>query len=339
MLAWHQEKGRKDLPWKVPGDPYRVWLSEIMLQQTQVATVIPYFERFMNRFPTLESLAKAPLDDVLQHWAGLGYYARARNLHQTAKTIVDVYQGKFPKTVGDLVALPGIGLSTAGAIVAQAFNIRAPILDGNVKRVLSRFHCVKGQPQQASVLETLWTLADYYTPTQQVGDYTQAMMDMGATMCTRTRPRCEECPVHTRCMAFGQDDPLRYPEKKPKKIIPQRKTTVMVLQNARGEYLLVQRPPSGIWGGLWSLPEFDSLALAKAAAQKMGSSASTRVQKLPLMEHAFTHYRLTLHPYAMQVHRPKKEGLPKNHRWYSQNQLTDIGLPTPIKKILTGHTT
>lgn len=338
VLAWHASFGRVDLPWKTR-DPYRVWLSEIMLQQTQVATVIPYFERFVARFPTVEHLAQASLEHVLQHWAGLGYYARARNLHRTAQAVVTSHQGCFPKDIESLVALPGIGLSTAGALVAQAYEIRAPILDGNVKRVLSRFHCVAGQTQNSLVLERLWALADYYTPKAQVGDYTQAIMDIGATLCTRTRPQCTACPLQARCLAYQQDDPLRYPEKPPKKKIPKRQTTVMVLRNPRGDYLLIERPPRGIWGGLWSLPEFETLDLAKTFIKKhWGAIAPKSWQRQPLVDHAFTHYKLTIHPYALQLPTHKTPKIPQEKvAWYAPHQLTDIGLPAPIKKILN-HT-
>ena len=258
VLTWFDKHGRKHLPWQQNITPYRVWLSEIMLQQTQVATVIPYFERFTAQFPDVHSLAIAPIDQVLHLWTGLGYYARARNLHRCAQTVVAQYDGEFPSTVKTLCELTGIGRSTAGAIVSIAFQQRAAILDGNVKRVLARYHAVEGWPGQTETLNQLWEIAEQYTPDKRANDYTQAMMDMGATLCMRTKPSCERCPLQSGCIAYAQGAQNRYPSKKPKKDIPVKSVQLLMLRDPAGDILLQQRPPQGIWGGLWSFPELHS---------------------------------------------------------------------------------
>ena len=255
LLAWFDQHGRRDLPWQRAINPYRVWVSEIMLQQTQVATVIPYFERFTGRFPTLAELASADLDEVLHHWTGLGYYARGRNLHKAARVVVADHQGELPRCVEVLQSLPGIGRSTAGAIAAIAYGIRAPILDGNVKRVLTRFHAVAGYPGVPAVARTLWQLADQHTPARRVADYTQAIMDLGATVCVRNGPSCHRCPIQTGCEALEAGVVDAYPGKKPRKNKPVRAARLFVLHDGRGGCLLEQRPENGIWGGLWTPPE------------------------------------------------------------------------------------
>ncbi|MBD3609161.1 MAG: A/G-specific adenine glycosylase, partial [Gammaproteobacteria bacterium] len=254
LLVWFDQHGRKELPWK-SSDPYRVWISEIMLQQTQVTTVIPYFERFITRFPDIATLAMAKQDEVLHLWTGLGYYARARNLHKAAQIIQQQYQGRFPEDFDQVIALPGIGRSTAGAILAQAMEQRHAILDGNVKRLLSRLYVIEGWPGEKQTENKLWQLAEELTPRQRIADYTQAVMDIGATLCKRSKPDCDHCPFHNHCQARRQGRQAELPHRKPKKDKPVKRCHMLILQDAQGHVLLQQRPPSGIWGGLWSLPE------------------------------------------------------------------------------------
>jgi A/G-specific adenine glycosylase len=257
LLPWFDRHGRHDLPWKAGADPYRIWLSEIMLQQTQVTTVIPYYERFLEAFPDADALAAAEVDAVLARWTGLGYYARARNLHRAARAIVDDHGGRFPADVDALAALPGIGRSTAGAIAAQAFGVRAPILDGNVKRVITRLAAVEGWPGRTAVARELWALAEDWTPAERVADYTQAVMDLGATVCTPRRPACDACPLADRCLARARGLQHRLPTPKPKREKPERRTRMLLIQDPDGAVLLERRPPQGIWGGLWCFPQQD----------------------------------------------------------------------------------
>ncbi|MCS5712621.1 A/G-specific adenine glycosylase [Candidatus Berkiella aquae] len=333
LLKWYAQHGRHDLPWKKPLSVYRVWVSEIMLQQTQVSTVIPYFARFMASFPSLESLANAPLDSVLQHWAGLGYYARARNLHKAAKCLVNDFAGIFPKDVTTLSSLPGIGLSTAGAIIAQAYNLRAPILDGNVKRVLCRFHGIKSWPGEKKVHDKLWELAEYHTPKQQAADYTQATMDLGATCCTRTKPSCELCPLQKHCAAFSQQSQAQCPGKKPRKKLPTKQLYMLCAQNQHGELLLQQRPLKGIWAGLWSLPEFtDESAIVPWLNEFLGTSGAKLTALSPIL-HTFTHYHLTILPRLITI-RKKAIKSQSNLSWLNNDALAQRGLPAPIQKLI-----
>ena len=255
VLAWFEDHGRTDLPWQQDATPYKVWISEVMLQQTQVATVIPYFNRFMAAFPDVDTLASAPLDKVLHYWSGLGYYARARNLHKAACMIQDVYAGVFPEELPKVTALPGVGLSTAGAILSLALNQCHPILDGNVKRVLARCYAVAGWPGQTAVAKQLWRLSGTLTPRSRTAEYNQAMMDLGATVCTRSNPLCDLCPVNSHCLARIQDKISQYPGRKQKKLLPVRNIQMLLLRDRQGRLLLEQRPPTGVWGGLWSFPE------------------------------------------------------------------------------------
>ncbi len=333
LLRWYKTQGRHDLPWKKQKTAYPVWLSEIMLQQTQVSTVIPYFERFMKAFPNVKQLGKAPLDQVLHYWSGLGYYARARNLHKTAQIVTEQCKGSFPRTVEELQALPGIGRSTAGAIVAQAFNQFAPILDANVKRVLSRYHCIEGYPGQKEVEERLWRLANAYTPRARVADYTQAIMDLGATCCTRTQPQCHICPLQSDCLAHKQGTQTHYPHKKVKKAVPKRTVTMLIVRTAK-HVLLEQRPLKGIWAGLWSLPEFsDHKELEKFLKKTLLVQNFTR-QVLEPFIHTFTHFHLQISP--MLVILRQAPSLPEKTRfsWVNAQGLTQRGLPAPIKKLL-----
>jgi len=255
LLKWYRQHGRHDLPWQKNKSLYSVWVSEIMLQQTQVVTVIPYYQNFMQRFPDIASLAAATQDEALRYWAGLGYYSRARNLHKAAALIVESHQGVFPVTYDEVLALPGIGPSTAGAILAQATGQRHAILDGNVKRVLARYQAIEGWPGQKTVEKQLWKYAESFTPESNVADYTQAIMDLGATLCARSSPKCDACPLVTDCKAFQLNRTAELPTKKPKKAIPVKQKRFLIIRNKRGEMLMEKRPPSGIWGGLWSLPE------------------------------------------------------------------------------------
>ena len=277
LLAWHAQSGRHDLPWQKNRSAYRVWVSEIMLQQTQVATVIPYFERFMQRFPDVRALAEAPADEVLHLWTGLGYYARARNLHRAAQLIRDEHRGRFPRTFEAVMELPGIGRSTAGAILAISAGARHSILDGNVKRVLARFYAVEGAPDENATLEKLWQLADDNTPDKDVATYTQAIMDLGATRCTRGKPRCADCPIAAECRARIEGRQAEFPAAKRKRAARKQKHAVMLVARRASEVLLVQRPPSGIWGGLWCLPEFEHRDAAEAYACGTFSMCGTKV--------------------------------------------------------------
>jgi len=333
VLNWFDEHGRKDLPWQRDITPYRVWLSEIMLQQTQVTTVIPYFERFMRRFPDVKTLAKSPIDDVLHHWSGLGYYARARNLHKAAITVVNDFNGDFPATVDELAELPGIGRSTAGAIVSIAFKKRAAILDGNVKRVLARYHGIAGWPGITQVQDTLWQHAEAHTPTKRVADYSQAMMDLGATLCTRSRPACARCPLQADCIALSEEKPEKYPGKKPKKTLPEKAVRMLLLENPDGAIWLEQRPAQGIWGGLWSLPEIAIDADHRDWLAHRGLKAAQTEQWTPL-RHTFSHFHLDIHPLRITLKKPKTGVAEAGGLWYNVTQPQALGLAAPVTKLL-----
>lgn len=313
ILAWYDEHGRKNLPWqKNLGDknsaPYRVWLSEIMLQQTQVATVIPYFERFIAEYPTLQDLAHASEDDVLHLWSGLGYYARARNLHTAAKYVIENHRGKFPDTVEALSRLPGVGRSTAGAIASIAFKKHAAILDGNVKRVLARHFAIPGVPVANQAEKQFWQMAEALTPQARVNDYTQAIMDLGATLCTRSQPRCDECPLKKTCMARQQGSQAKFPEKKIKtKRIPVKETLMLLLVNPQREVYLEKRPAQGIWGGLWSLPELSIDQDVKAWCKSRFGVAIKNVRPMEEVVHTFSHFHLRIHPVVVELSRVPKE--------------------------------
>ncbi len=333
VLKWFDKHGRKHLPWQQDINAYRVWLSEIMLQQTQVTTVIPYFERFTARFPTVIALAAAPIDEVLHLWTGLGYYARARNLHKCAQIVVKNHGGEFPVTVEELAELPGIGRSTAGAIASIAYHQRAAILDGNVKRVLARYHAVEGWPGQTDVVNRLWELAEQYTPKSRANHYTQAMMDMGATLCTRSKPKCEICPLREGCIAYAQGNPQEYPGKKPKKALPEKSVQLLMLRNSAGDLLLQQRPAQGIWGGLWSFPE---LAMGLAADDYVSDHFGEVVvhEVWDSYRHTFSHYHLDITPVLIQLAKsPQTIGEAATH-WYNPHQPDALGLAAPVKKLL-----
>lgn len=335
VLAWFAQHGRQDLPWQQTPTLYRVWISEIMLQQTQVAVVIPYFERFMVRFPTLQDLAEAPLDAVLAHWSGLGYYARARNLHRAAGQIRDQHGGCFPTSFDQTLALPGIGRSTAGAILSLAGGQRHPILDGNVKRVLARHFGVEGWPGRREVLTALWQLSEDCTPADRAGDYNQAMMDLGATLCTRARPDCPRCPIAETCSALAQGRQRELPAPRPRKTLPERETLMLVVSNNAGEILLQRRPPTGIWGGLWSLPEASSDTELERWCENWLGTRPLSVDMLPPRSHTFTHFSLKIRVAAIVVERAPDSVADGAHLcWLSVAKASELGLPAPIKKIL-----
>lgn len=337
LLAWFDEHGRKDLPWQQAISPYRVWVSEIMLQQTQVSTVIPYFERFMTSFPELHNLAQAPQDEVLAHWTGLGYYARARNLHKAAQHIVEHYQGLFPESLDEVIALPGIGRSTAGAILSISRQQRQPILDGNVKRVLTRYHAIQGWPGQSSIEKALWLRADEHTPDQRNADYTQAIMDLGATLCRRSKPQCDRCPVQSGCQGLAQALVAQLPTPKPKKQTPVRNTVMLLITNAEGQVLLHQRPPSGIWGGLWSFPEIDNGSQAEIQTwceQQLGQAVSLH-QRWPALRHTFSHFHLDIKPVVLHAQTCSDTVRDDAGQiWHSPAQAANFGLAAPVKQLL-----
>jgi A/G-specific adenine glycosylase len=335
VLRWFDAHGRKDLPWQQDPTPYRVWVSEIMLQQTQVATVIPYFERFMGCFPDVRSLADAPADQVLHLWSGLGYYARARNLLKAARLIRDEYGGHFPTAFAEVAALPGVGRSTAGAVLSLALDQRHAILDGNVKRVLARCFAIDGWPGQAAVATRLWSVAEERTPAQRVRDYNQAMMDLGATVCTRARPACGQCPLSDRCVAHAQGNPDAYPGKKRRKALPVRATCMLLLRDTAGRVLLEQRPATGVWGGLWGLPELDMTTEPLAwVRQQFGVEAQAKRQ-LPLRRHTFSHFHLDITPLEILLPQPGWVALEAPDRvWYNPAQPDARGLAAPVSRLL-----
>ncbi len=331
VLKWYDEHGRKDLPWQQDRNAYRVWISEIMLQQTQVQTVIPYFNRFLESFPDAISLANAGIDDVLQHWSGLGYYARARNLHRAAAIIRDDHGGKFPRTFEDVMALPGIGRSTAGAILSLALGQRHPILDGNVKRVLARHAAIEGWPGITSVATQLWILADELTPNDRADAYTQAMMDLGATVCTRSHPACAECPVYQDCQAMSSGNVERYPGRKPRQEKPLRSTT-MVLAVADGAVYLERRPASGIWGGLWSLPEVSDVDEWCSARL---NTATVDAEAWDNLRHSFSHYDLDITPIVVRVDAASSRVADDaDSTWHRLDAPPPGGIAAPVTKLI-----
>jgi A/G-specific adenine glycosylase len=335
VLDWFDHHGRKDLPWQRSITPYRVWVSEIMLQQTQVKTVIPYFERFILKFPTVEALAAAPEDEVLHLWTGLGYYARARNLHKAAKMVVIECGGEFPATLERLEALPGVGRSTAGAILSIAFKQRASILDGNVKRVLARYHRVEGWPGNAPVHKQLWDIADQYTPDERCADYTQAMMDLGATLCTRSAPACELCPLVNDCEAKRYQDQSAYPGKKPRKVLPVRNTHFVIARTPDGYIWLEKRPSKGIWGGLWCFPEVESAEDAESACFDRWNVARTDILTWPQFRHTFSHYHLDITPVVAKLGSVPQSIMEGDRQlWYNVRSAPEIGLAAPVASLL-----
>ena len=332
LLPWFDAHGRHDLPWQSDPTPYRVWISEVMLQQTQVETVKPYFERFIARFPDVVSLAAAPQDEVMRLWSGLGYYARARNLHHAAAEIAARHGGELPDTLAALIELPGIGRSTAGAILALARDKRHPILDGNVKRVLARVYRVEEAAESSAGLKKLWALSEAATPATRVAAYTQAIMDLGATVCTRANPACERCPLAEGCAAFVAGRQASLPATRRR--APRRlKRTHMLFALSGGRVLLERRPPQGIWGGLWSPPEFAQAADAEAnLAARFGAATPTR--RLAPLRHTFTHFDLDIEPWIVEL--PAGEGLAAEGevRWQELASIESVGLPAPVARLL-----
>ncbi|MGB5445468.1 MAG: A/G-specific adenine glycosylase [Psychromonas sp.] len=336
IIAWHEKFGRKTLPWQQDKSLYKTWVSEVMLQQTQVATVIPYFKNFMRSFPTIIYLANAPLDEVLHHWTGLGYYARARNLHKAAQFIRDNYAGEFPEEFDQVLELPGIGRSTAGAILSLTLDKNFAILDGNVKRVLTRHQTIEGWTGEKSVENRLWQLAEKLTPAKQTNIFNQAMMDMGAMVCTRSKANCIECPVQEDCLALAQGTVRDYPTPKAKKKIPVKTTVMLVLRENGTTLRLNQRPPVGIWGGLWCFPEFENEELCVAALREQGIKQFDKTL-LPAFRHTFSHFHFDITPLLIDVQIIEtKQVMEENDAlWYNLQHPQKIGLAAATKKIIT----
>jgi len=335
VLDWFDRHGRKDLPWQRDTSPYRVWVSEIMLQQTQVRTVIPYFERFMAAFPDVQALASAPEDEVLHRWTGLGYYARARNLHRAAKRVASELQGHFPDTIEALCELPGVGRSTAGAIRSIAFGRRASILDGNVKRVLARHYRVAGWPGESAVHQQLWEIAERHTPAERCADYTQAMMDLGATLCTRAKPACEACPLAATCRALAHGDQRDFPGSKPRKALPVKSTHFLIVRSSEGDVWLEKRPASGIWGGLWCFPEVEAPELASGRCVDLWGARPARMEIQAGFRHTFSHYHLDITPVVLELDcAPHSVMEGSGQLWYNLSQPPQIGLAAPVASLL-----
>lgn len=334
-LRWFDRHGRHDLPWQHPRSAYRVWISEIMLQQTQVATVIPYFLRFTAEFPDMAALAAAARDRVLAAWSGLGYYQRARHLHESAAICMRDHGGELPCDFASLLALPGIGRSTAGAILALAHGQRHSILDGNVRRLLCRHRGVRGWPGDTATAGELWRIADECLPHSRLGDYTQALMDLGATVCKPTAPDCCTCPLRKDCVAHGEDIVAQLPQRRPSKAMPLRQTCVLIARDDEDCILLLKRPPTGIWAGLWSLPETADVAAARAWLAR--HARSDQMQALAPFAHTFSHFRLQIQPLLWaNVHRRDRIGENDELRWQPRARMRELGLPAPIRKLLEG---
>jgi len=340
VLRWFAHSGRHHLPWQENPTPYRVWVSEIMLQQTQVLTVIPYFQRFMARFPDVHALATAPLDEVLHHWTGLGYYARARNLQRSAVIVSTQHQGVFPADLEGLCALPGIGRSTAGAILALGSGIRAPILDGNVKRVLCRYHAIEGWPDLPAVQKPLWKIAEDATPAADFARYTQAMMDLGATVCTRSKPTCLLCPLQAGCQALGSNRVSELPHRKPTKALPRRTVCMLMCHDDAGHVLLEKRPATGIWGGLWSFPEFADAAQAQDFCDSRWPGRHHALAPWPDVQHTFSHFHLRITPIQANVDQHSHTVMEAGRwLWYplvpsGAPQSAAVGLAAPVRELL-----
>lgn len=335
LLDWYRDSGRHTLPWKIRSTPYRVWLSEVMLQQTQVSTVLEYFPRFIEQFPDLETLAAADEDAVLAAWTGLGYYRRARNLWKAARQVMAEYEGELPQDVKALQTLPGIGRSTAGAIMALAFNERAPILDGNVKRVLTRLHGIADWPGKSDVEKQLWALAEAHTPKRDVSSYTQAIMDLGATLCTRREPACARCPARALCTAYRLGLTEQLPVRSPRTKTPERSTRMLVIEDENGRFLLEKRPERGVWGGLWCFPEHDDNPDPAAAVLELAGQEAKLMPTPTRMRHQFTHYRLNLT--LSHVRTSGRTPLVVRERqvdWFAPDELSTVGLAAPVVRLL-----
>ena len=334
IIAWQKQHGRHDFPWQNTTNPYAIWVSEIMLQQTQVAAVIGYYAKFMARFPTIAVLANATQEEVLQYWSGLGYYSRARNLHAAAQKIVDDFGGIFPNHFDDILNLPGIGRSTAAAISTFALNAPQPILDGNVKRVLARHFNITGWPSAPKVAQQLWQIAERENPHTNAIAYTQGLMDLGATLCTRTRPKCPECPVNASCVALANDLTSKLPTPKPRKVLPEKSTTMLVIIN-NNEVLLEKRSQTGIWGGLWSLPEIEMHEIASEVAQSRLGLEVEAAEPFAIVNHAFTHFKLAITPQPLLLVKQTLQAQAPNMIWLPIDEAIGAAIPTPVRKILT----
>ena len=333
VVRWQKKHGRHDLPWQKTRDAYRIWLSEIMLQQTQVATVIPYYQRFLQRFPAIKTLAAAAEDDVLTLWSGLGYYSRARNLHRAAQDVMARHDGSMPRNFEALLALPGIGRSTAAAIAVFAFGAHHAILDGNVKRLFARRFGIAGYPNEAKVAAKLWSATERELPSSGIESYTQGLMDLGATVCTRLRPRCTACPLAADCVALARDAVSKFPTPRPKKVLPQRHTQMLVLLHAR-EVLLEKRAPTGIWGGLWSLPEAaPDTNLVALCAHRYGAEVAAH-ETMPTVAHGFTHFKLDIVPQKFVVARIAPHAAAPGVMWLPIGDALGAAIPAPVKRIL-----
>jgi A/G-specific adenine glycosylase len=333
LIAWQQTHGRHTLPWQNTRDPHAIWISEIMLQQTQVSAVIPYYQRFMARFPDIATLAAADEDAVLQHWSGLGYYSRARNLHRAALAIVEKHGGRFPQDIAAIQDLPGIGRSTAAAIAAFAFGQRQAILDGNVKRVLTRCFGIEGWPDQPAVLKRLWTLAEGLLPESGIEAYTQGLMDLGATLCSRGKPLCGACPLQQDCIARRDGLTDRLPSPRPRKATPERQTAMLLLRYGN-DILLEKRPSTGIWGGLWSLPEIAVEADAQQEAQQRFGVEVQALPPLPAFTHTFTHFRLAITPRPLLVVKRREQAQQPGMLWLDLEEAIGAALPSPVRALL-----
>ena len=318
IIAWQKQHGRHDLPWQNTTNPYAIWVSEIMLQQTQVTAVIGYYAKFMARFANIHALSSATQEEVLQYWSGLGYYSRARNLHNAAQKIVDEFNGEFPQNFDGILSLPGIGRSTAAAISTFAFNKPQPILDGNVKRVFARHFLVVGWPSSPKIEQQMWQIALQENPAENAIAYTQGLMDLGATLCTRSKPKCTQCPINSSCQAFAQNMTHKLPTPKARKILPEKSTIMLVMMNGDG-VMLEKRPPSGIWGGLWSFPEVEI--------------APENAQLLPKLTHTFTHFKLHIQPQLLHATKNNQVMEPRTI-WLSLDDAIGAAIPTPVRKIL-----
>jgi A/G-specific adenine glycosylase len=334
LLNWGDRHGRKDLPWQHPRIPYRVWIAEIMLQQTQVKTVIPYFNRFVDQFPDISTLAASAEDDVMAAWSGLGYYARARNLLKTASTCLEEPAAELPQTPQEPAPRPAIGQSTANAIWSQAHDKPAVILDGNVKRVIARYFAIGGWPGKSSVHKQLWTLAEQLLPSKRGADYTQAIMDLGATLCKRTRPDCAQCPVNDRCKAFQTETVECYPSPRPRLKKTKKSFRMLILTNSKGKVLLEKRPPAGIWGGLWSLPADEH----GQPFQPPPGLNDSELQPLPSVQHQLTHILMTIKPFIGHTElTPTGVECSSDLRWFGPREWPVLGLPKPVRQLLELH--
>ncbi|NRA72379.1 MAG: A/G-specific adenine glycosylase [Gammaproteobacteria bacterium] len=333
IISWYQEHGRKTLPWQLDKTPYRVWISEVMLQQTQVATVIPYYQRFMEQFPTITDLANAPTDQVLHLWTGLGYYARARNLHKTAQIVRDQYHGEFPTHFDQVLDLPGIGRSTAGAVLSLSLNQPHAILDGNVKRVLTRHYAIEGWYGVSKVEKKLWQVSTELTPLTNTSEYNQAMMDLGASLCSRSKPQCPVCPVMETCVAFKEERTKEFPNSKPKKVTPV-KSTIMLIIEAEGKVHLIKRPPTGIWGSLHCFPEFESLEIMENSVEHL--IAQGELKALTPLRHTFSHYHLDITPYHLKLPRIIDNIVMESQQalWYNLAAGQQVGLASVTQSLL-----